>query len=191
MHRIFKQGEKGIKGNFYTTIQNEYRCLKKVSSFFLYSIKRPLLPCYYILGMCTNVIHGRNGHYWVWVEDICILCNAILFQIFFLIARMGRLLVALATLFEEFTGAMAMAYLTSKWLNAVNQANFQRGTNIAMTRMYDGPLTRKESASVEMVTFWRESIDKGATVSTVSIGLNVARWTCRWGPILETLNCVE
>ena len=92
---------------------------------------------------------------------------------------MGRLLVALATLFEEFTGAMAMAYLTSKWLNAVNQANFQRGTNIAMTRMYDGPLTRKERASVEMVTIWWESIKEGATVSTVSTGLNVARWPYR------------
>lgn len=74
-----------------------------------------------------------------------------------------------------------MAYLTSKWLSAVNQTHFQMSTGrgIAITRMYDGPLTRKDSASVKMVTFWRESINKGATVSTVSTGLNVARWPYR------------
>ena len=45
-----------------------------------------------------------------------------------------------------------MAYLTSKWLNAVNQANFQIDTCIAMTKMYVGPLTRKDSAGVQMIT---------------------------------------
>ena len=76
----------------------------------------------------------------------------ILFQIFFLIATIGRLLVALATLSKSFTGAMAMAYLTSKWLNAVNQTDIQRGPGAAITRMYVGPLTRKDSAGVQMIT---------------------------------------
>ena len=69
-----------------------------------------------------------------------------------------------------------MAYLTSKWLTAVNQTHLQLHTEIAIkTLVYGFPLTDKESLGADTVTIWRESTKEPVTISIVSKCLNVVR----------------
>jgi len=88
------------------------------------------------------------------------------------------LIVEMATLSKIFTGAVVMAYLTSKRLTAVNQAHLM-DMEIAIQRMYGVPLTKEESKVAGTVTIWWEFTKEAVTVFTVSKSLDVARWAYR------------
>ena len=86
-----------------------------------------------------------------------------------------------ATLSTVFGGAVAMAYLASNGLNAVNHTQSVKiSTEIAIqTAMYGFPLTRKDALSAETVTIWWEFTKEAVTISIASNSLNAARWTYR------------
>ena len=85
----------------------------------------------------------------------------------------------MATLSKIFTGAVAMAYLTSKRLTAVNQAHLKIDTDIAMNRMYGIPLTGEDTQGAMTVTIWWEFTKETVTVCIASKSLNAARWPYR------------
>ena len=94
-----------------------------------------------------------------------------------MIARTIGLIVDVATLSTVFNEAVAMAYLTSKRLNAVNHTHSVKiRTEIAIeTAIYGFPLTRKEALGAETVTIWWEFTKETVTTSIASKCLNVVR----------------
>lgn len=83
----------------------------------------------------------------------------------------------MATLSTVFNGAVVMAYLTSKRLNAVDHTHSVKiSTEIAIqTAMYGFPLTRKDPLGAETVTIWWEFTKETVTTSIASKCLNVVR----------------
>ena len=95
------------------------------------------------------------------------LLGVILFLIF-LSERTHGLFVQMVTLSKASTGAVAIGYITSKKLNAVNRIRFQIDTSTVITRISYLRLITKDSANASYrVTMSLESTEEAVTDSLV------------------------
>ena len=94
--------------------------------------------------------------------------EVILFLIFISAERTHGLFVQMVTLSKVSTGAVAIGYITSKKLNAVNRIRFQIDMSTVITRISYLRLTTEDLANAsKRVTMWLESTEEAVTNSLV------------------------
>ena len=92
----------------------------------------------------------------------------VILLLIFLSERTHGLFVQMVTLSKVSTGAVAIGYITSKKLNAVNRIRFQIDTSTVITRISYLRLITKDSANASnRVTMSLESTEEAVTDSTV------------------------